>query len=184
MIFGFLKNLQVMSDFMIANPTTEIAFNNAYVADQDLTNLDELFWMRVRFDSDAQARWNNGEAMEVLLDGSRMMGCATVIRHDFIPKVLPIPTDIPNYIYDGCISLVGVAYDSVRFVDKPLQLYRTHDSQQVGVKAAPVPPRIRLRDRFTRGRELKLAPLLFKQNQLAKIYAFLSERVPEKNARV
>lgn len=173
------EKIQVMTDFMTANTSVQVAFNNAFVADEELNNLNELFWLRVRFDQQAQERWNKGEAMEVLLDGSRMMGCATVIRRDFVPKLLPIPTNIPGYIYDGCISLVAAAYDTVRFVDNPLQLYRTHESQQVGVKAAPIPPRIRLRDRFTRGREPKLAPLRFKQQQLEQIQLFLQERVPE-----
>lgn len=175
--YWFPEKLGIMTDFMVKNPDTQVAFNNAFVADEDLNNLNELFWLRVRFDEQAQERWNNGEAMEVLLDGARMMGCATVVRKEFVPKFLPIPTDLPGYIYDGCISLVAAAYDSVRFVNQPLQLYRTHNSQQVGVRAAPVPPRIRLRDRFTRGREPKLAPLRSKKEQLEKVLAFLKERV-------
>lgn len=173
------EKLDVMAAFMTAHPEAEIAFNNAFVADDELNNLHELFWMRVRFDEESQTRWMNGEAMEVLLDGSRMMGCATVIRHGFIPKVIPIPTEIPNYIYDGCISLVGAGYNAIRFLDQPLQLYRTHSSQQVGVKAAPVPPRTRLRDRFTRPRGEKLEPLVFKRIQLEKIKEFLRGRIPE-----
>ncbi|OIN61269.1 glycosyl transferase family 2 [Arsenicibacter rosenii] len=173
------EKLEVMAAFMAENPDAQIAFNNAFVADDELNNLHELFWLRVRFDEEAQQQWKNGEAMEVLLDGPRMMGCATVIRHGFIPKLIPIPTDIPKYIYDGCISLVGAAYDAIRFVDKPLQLYRTHNSQQIGVRAAPVPPRTRLRDRFTRPRAEKLEPLVFKRMQMEKIRQFLAGRVPE-----
>ena len=172
------EKLDVMTTFMEENPDTKVAFNNAFVADDELNNLHELFWLRVRFDEEAQERWKNGEAMEVLLDGARMMGCATVIRRDFIPKLIPIPTDIPKYIYDGCISLVGAAFNTIRFVDKPLQLYRTHQSQQVGVRAAPIPPRTRLRDRFTRPRAEKLEPLVYKRMQMEKIHQFLAPRVP------
>lgn len=177
--YWFPEKIQTMTHFMVENPSAQVAFNNAFVADEDLNNLNELFWLRVRFNEQAQERWNKGEVMEVLLDGSRMMGCATVIRREFVPKLIPIPTDISGYIYDGCISLVAAAYNSLQYVDVPLQLYRTHNSQQVGVRAAPVPPRVRLRDRFTRGRELKLAPLLFKRQQLEQIMAFLQDRVPK-----
>lgn len=175
--YWFTQKLAVMTQYMAAHPAAQVAFCNAYVADESLNTQQESFWNRVRLDDFQKQRWALGLSMEVLLDGNRMMGCATVIRQGFIAKLIPFPTDIPGYIYDGWISLVGAAYNVIQLIDTPLQLYRTHENQQVGVKAAPVGPHVSLKERFTRDRFIKLEPLTKTRHQLSKIKEHLSERV-------
>jgi len=173
------EKLRVMEEYMDANPGVQITFCNAYEADEHLNTQQELFWTRVRLDDLQKELWKLGLSMEVLLDGNRMMGCATVIRQAFIAQLIPFPIDIPGYIYDGWISLVGAAHSAIQLIDKPLQLYRTHDNQQVGVRPEPVGPYISLRDRFTRDRSVKLEPILKTQQQLLKIKNHLIKRVPD-----
>ena len=174
--FWFPEKIAVMTDHMTQHPDTQVTFCNAWVTDEHLQGREKRFWEWIRFDSRAQKRWQNGEMMEVMLDGNRVMGCATVIRRSFLSAVLPIPNEVPGYIYDGWVGLVGAAFHTIRFIDQPLQLYRTHVQQQVGVRQKEVPERIRLRDRFARHRAKKLAPLRDKQAQLATISRLLAER--------
>ena len=163
---------------MIQHPDVQISFCDAWVTNEHLEGRENRFWEAVRFDKKAQERWYSGEMMEVMLDGNRMMGCAAVIRQSFLPTLLPIPDKIPGYIYDGWIALVGAAQNAIHFIDQPLQLYRTHMQQQVGVREQAAPSaRIRLRDRFTRHRARKLAPLHKKQIQLSIISQLISKRV-------
>jgi glycosyltransferase involved in cell wall biosynthesis len=175
--FWLPEKLAFMEAYMAANPVVQVAFCNAFEADENLTIQGEPFWNRVRLDAFQKERWKLGLSMEVLLDGNRMMGCATVIRRGFMAKLIPIPTDIPGYIYDGWISLVGAAENRIQLIDKPLQLYRTHDNQQVGVRAEPAGQYVSLRERFTRDRAIKLGPLLKTRQQLLKIKTYLGERV-------
>ena len=175
--YWFPQKLGVMSAFMATNPGVQIAFCNAHEADANLNNLNQPFWDRVRLDDFQKKRWAMGLSMDVLLDGNRMMGCATVIRQTFIPKLIPVPTDIPGYIYDGWISLMGAAHNAIELIDKPLQLYRTHENQQVGVRSEPVGPRVSLKERFTRDRAIKLEPLVKTRQQLSIIKQYLGERV-------
>jgi hypothetical protein len=176
--YWFPQKIDVMANYMANHPDVQMAFCNASEADERLKDLRLPFWDRVRLDAFQKARWKMGLSMEVLLEGSRMMGCATVIRRPFLDKVLPIPTDIPGYIYDGWISLVGAAYNTVQLIDQTLQLYRTHDSQQVGTRSEPAQAHVSLRDRFTRERSLKLEPLVRMRQKLQKVKAYLSERAP------
>ncbi|MFD2936552.1 glycosyltransferase [Spirosoma flavum] len=177
--FWLPEKIATMTQYMGQHPEAQVAFCDAWVTDERLENRLRRFWEVVRFDKRAQTRWQSGESMEVLLDGNRMMGCATVIRKEFVKTVLPIPTDIPgDYIYDGWIALAGAANNAVHFIDKPLQLYRTHVQQQVGVREQEAPEAVRLQDRFARRRAGKLAPLREKQVQLTKISQLLTERVP------
>lgn len=175
----FPEKIGVMTDYMVNHPQTQVAFCDAWVTDEQLQGRQSRFWTWVRFDEPARARWRSGESMDVLLDGNRVMGCATVIRRPLLTTILPIPNNIPGYIYDGWIALIAAAHDSIQFIDQPLQLYRTHGQQQVGVGKDEAPiDRIRLRDRFVRQRSIKLAPLREKQATLAAISRFLAERVP------
>lgn len=175
--------ISTMVDFMAADPTCQMAFCNARLADEHLNPLPGFFWDKVRFDAAARQRWRAGNVMDVLLDGNRVMGCAAVVRRVFLDKALPIPVQVPGYIYDGWLALVAAGTDSIQFVDQSLQVYRTHPSQQVGVRP-PTDGRkpIRLSSRFGRSRSDKLDPLRQKARQLHTLMELLIPRLPT-NAR-
>jgi hypothetical protein len=176
--FWLPEKISTMTQYMVDHADVQVAFCDAWVTDENLEGRQNRFWEAVRFDKETQKRWKSGATMDVLLDGNRMMGCATVIRRTFLPTLLPIPDKIPGYIYDGWIALVAASLNAIHFIDKPLQLYRTHVQQQVGVRQQEVGDRIRLRDRLTRHRARKLAPLRKKQVQLSTISQLLTKRVP------
>ena len=134
--FWLPEKIRLMTQYMVEHPAVQIAFCDAWVTDEQLQGKRSRFWESVRFDKKNQARWLSGETMDVMLEGNRMMGCATVIRRSFLPTLLPIPEKIPGYIYDGWIALVGATQNVIHFIDQPLQLYRTHRQQQVGVRPA------------------------------------------------
>ncbi|GAB3639736.1 glycosyltransferase family 2 protein [Spirosoma arcticum] len=170
--------ISTMTGYMADHPAAQLAFCDAWVTDEQLQGRRGRFWEEVRFDSRAQQRWRAGESMDVLLDGNRVMGCATVIRRSFLPTLLPIPDQIPGYIYDGWLALVSAACGAIHFIDQPLQLYRTHPQQQVGVRPVASSERIRVQDRIARHRAQKLIPLREKQAQLTTIDQLLADRVP------
>ncbi|ADB38598.1 glycosyltransferase [Spirosoma linguale] len=177
--FWLPEKIATMTRYMTEHPEAQVAFCDAWVTDEQLQEKKGRFWEVVRFDKKAQDRWQTGESLEVLLDGNRMMGCATVVRKSFLNVVLPVPGDLPaDYIYDGWMALVAATSNAVHFIDAPLQLYRTHVQQQVGVREKEAPESVRLQDRLARRRAGKLAPLREKQLNLSKISQLLSERVP------
>ena len=167
-----------MTQYMQQHPDVRVAFCDAWVTDEQLQGRQRRVWEAVRFDKPVQARWQAGKMLDVLLDGNRMMGCATVIRRSFLPLVLPIPDTVPGYIYDGWIALVAAMQQAIAFIDQPLQLYRTHVQQQVGVREQETPEPVRIEDRLARRRAGKLAPLREKQTQLAVLTELLTKRVP------
>ncbi len=176
--FWLPGKISTMVQYMSQNPDTQVAFCDAWVTDEQLQQRQGRFWEVVRFNKREQTRWQSGDAMDVLLDGNRMMGCATVIRRSFLRAVLPVPTDIPGYIYDGWMALVAATQHAIQFIDQPLQLYRTHVQQQIGVREQEAPERVTVQDRLARRRAGKLAPLREKQAQLTKLTQLLTERVP------
>jgi Glycosyl transferase family 2 len=176
--YWFPEKISTMASYMADHPMAQLAFCDAWVTDDQLQGRQRRFWEWIRFDNQTQDRWRAGESMEIMLDGNRVMGCATVIRRLFLKTLLPIPDSIPGYIYDGWLGLISAACEVIHFVDQPLQLYRTHRQQQVGVRQEEPKERIRLRDRLARHRAKKLAPLHEKQVQLATINKLVTSRVP------
>ncbi|SOD83226.1 glycosyltransferase [Spirosoma fluviale] len=178
--FWLPEKIATMTRYMMQHPEAQVAFCDAWVTDERLQEKKGRFWEVVRFDKKAQTRWKTGESLEVLLDGNRMMGCATVVRKSFLATVLPVPNDLPtDYIYDGWMALVAATSNAVHFIDAPFQLYRTHVQQQVGVREKEAAESVRLQDRLARRRAGKLAPLREKQINLTKISQLLSKRVSE-----
>jgi glycosyltransferase involved in cell wall biosynthesis len=173
------EKISTMVAFMVQNPDVQMAFNDAYVSDAGLSVRQQRFWETVHFTETVQSRWQTGEALEVMLDGNRVMGCATVLRRPFLAKLLPLPDHVPGYIYDGWLALVAAANGQLAFVDAPLQLYRIHTHQQIGIRPDESPRiPITLRDRLTRDRDLKLKPLRQQYEQLLTLTQLLTDRTP------
>lgn len=167
-----------LTTYMVDHSSAQLAFCDAWVTNERLEGRQNRFWEEVRFDDRARERWRAGKSMEVMLEGNRVMGCATVIRRSFLTRLLPIPDHVPGYIYDGWLGLVSAACGVIHFIDLPLQLYRTHTQQQVGVRPVEPGELVRVQDRFSRHRARKLAPLREKQDQLVTITRLLAGRVP------
>lgn len=178
--FWLPTKISTMVNYMASRPDVQVAFCDAWVTDEHLQERMGRFWEQVRFDKTAQQRWEQGEEMDVLLDGNRVMGCATVLRRELLNEIIPVPTGISGYIYDGWIGLIAAAHQTIQFIDQPLQLYRTHSQQQIGIREEAPPPTVRVQDRFSRNREHKLAPLRSKQELLSLIGQQLSDRVGAK----
>ena len=174
----FPHKIRTLATYLTTHPEHDLVFGNATVADASLTPTDRYFWDVVRFGPADQARWQHGEAMHVLLGGNRVMGCAVAFRQSLRGRALPIPAHVPGgYVYDGWLALVAAATGRAGFVAEPLQLYRTHPAQQIGVRPAEAPALVRLRDRFGRDRTQKLVPFQQQQQATQTLLTMLAERV-------
>ncbi|GAB3330331.1 hypothetical protein GCM10027299_34840 [Larkinella ripae] len=170
------EKIETLAAYLNQHPDTDLVFTNAHIADETLKDTGRLFWDTVRFTEPIRQRWRRGEAMEVLLDGNRVMGCTSALRRRFLTTFLPIP-NLPNYIYDGWMALVAAAKGTIDFYEKPLILYRTHEKQQVGTRPPAAGKAVSLKDRFSRAHHEKLDPLIHKYQGLSQLHALVTERV-------
>ncbi|RRB06344.1 glycosyltransferase family 2 protein [Larkinella rosea] len=172
------EKIETLSTYLVQHPATDLVFSNAHIADTQLNDTGRLFWDTVRFTEPIRERWRRGEAMEVLLDGNRVMGCTSALRRRLLADFLPIP-NLPNYIYDGWMGLVAAAKGTIDFYEKPLIWYRTHEKQQVGTRPPAAGKPVRFMDRFSRPHREKLDPLIRKHQNLSDLYKLVSQRVPD-----
>jgi hypothetical protein len=119
-----------------------------------------------------QAKWNLGNAFEMLLKGYVVTGATLAIRKKICTEVFPVPEIIPELIHDGWISLYLSRQQKIGFISDPLIQYREHASQQVGLQGKE--PTITLKDRFLRSREDKLLRLQKKFDDAKALFDYFS----------
>jgi glycosyltransferase involved in cell wall biosynthesis len=61
---------------------------------------------------------------------NRYIGCCMAIKRELLDIALPFPTDIP--MHDQWLGLLAKRYGKVRYIDKPLMLYRRHADTVTG----------------------------------------------------
>jgi glycosyltransferase involved in cell wall biosynthesis len=97
---------------VFADPKVALVIHDARVMNQDLsqTLMDSFFAYR----GSKPGVWNN-------LLKNRYMGCCMAFRRELIPKILPIPRDIP--MHDQWIGLMSDHYYGNSFFLKDVLLY-------------------------------------------------------------
>ncbi len=166
--------IEVLTNYLNQNPGVEMVFSNAKLVDVALNDLHRSQWDVVRFKEEQRKKWESGKAVMVMLGGNRVTGCTTAIRSTLVEVSVPFPTDIPKTIHDTWLAWVATVRRSIMPLDVALVLYRQHDAQQVGSRPRVMPPKVGLKDRFSRSRIEKLAPIIKEREELQKLYLRLS----------
>lgn len=168
------EKIEVLSAFLKNNPEAEMVFSDAELVDKSLTKLNRSQWEVVRFGEVLQFQWEEGKAAKIMLGGSRVTGCTTAFRSELAAAAIPFPTDIPLVIHDTWLAWVAVVRQSILPFSVALVHYRQHEEQQVGSRPRIMPEKIEFKERFSRPRIEKLAPLIEEWEALQKLYLRLS----------
>ena len=104
-------------------------------SDADLMNLTSgttkgTLWKKYYFNSRQQHRFQDGGALEVLLQRAVVTGMTLIFRADLRRKLLPIP---PSWEHDGWLAFILVLTSKLEFTPDRLVKYRLHESQQISV---------------------------------------------------
>jgi glycosyltransferase involved in cell wall biosynthesis len=101
---------------LFTDPKVHLVIHDAKVMNADFsqTLMESFFAYR----NSKPGVWNN-------LIKNRYMGCCMAFRRELIPKILPIPRDIP--MHDQWIGLLSDYYGKSVFLQEPLLYYRRHD---------------------------------------------------------
>ncbi len=122
------KKIERIETLFIKHKNIGMIFTNAEIVDEKLASLDKKLW---DFTFEKEQRSLN--FFDVLMRRNVVTGATMAFRAEFAESFSPIPTDIPNTIHDGWISLVIAANSEVMFIDECLIKYRQHSNQQLGV---------------------------------------------------
>jgi glycosyltransferase involved in cell wall biosynthesis len=169
-----------MVSFLEQNPSVNVVFSDAFLVNENAVSLQQRLWESVRLYASQLEQWKKGESIGLMLVGNRVAGCTMAIRRSFLQKILPFPTDIPDFLHDTWIAFVASMVDQIRFISTPLVNYRQHSAQQVGTRPKNLTA-LTLHQRLSRPHEEKLVPFQKQHLELNKLYQHLQRVVPKEN---
>lgn len=115
------------------NPYVAYVFSNGELIDEKGSVLVGTLFDSVDFTAEERRRYQNGEAMDILLRHNVITGAALAVRRAYLIKVLPFQTD---WWHDYYLAFLLEVNGGGVVLDEPLIQYRCHGSQQVGVAAS------------------------------------------------
>lgn len=155
------------------NPDADAVFSNATIIDGLSQPTQSTIWQEVEFNESSQQRWQAGKAHEILFGGFVVTGATLALRRSALDRLVPFPVHIPKLIHDAWIALALSLEGKIHFIDESLVFYRLHANQQVGFGSRM--EHIRFKDRLSRDRDEKLAPIREKADDALKMYLLLRE---------
>ena len=159
--------------YLRENPEVDAVFSNAQIIDDFSQPMQSTIWQEVEFNESSQRLWRAGKAHEILFDGFVVTGATLALRRSSLERLLPFPVHIPQLIHDAWIALALSLEGKIQFINETLVFYRMHASQQVGFGTKV--EYIGFKDRLSRDRAEKLAPIREKAENVLKIYLLLRD---------
>lgn len=114
-----------------AHPEIDWIFCDARLADASMQTIGPSFWLHEGFDNARQRRFLSGMQCQELLSRSMVMGASMAFRRQLVLNFLPIGA---GWIHDEWIALALAAHGAKGgLIAAPMQSYRTHSAQQIGI---------------------------------------------------
>jgi glycosyltransferase involved in cell wall biosynthesis len=167
------QKVEKMCAFFAKNPIIDAVFSDANIIDQNSAPTGTRAWESISFDKEKQDLWKNSQAFDILLRGYVVTGATLAIRRSIVSEILPIPMLIKELIHDGWIAMWLSLTNRIALIEEPLTNYRIHATQQVGFGQQS--RFITLKERFTRPRSEKLAPIIKKYEDSSRLYNYLAQ---------
>ncbi len=160
--------------YLLENPEVDAVFSDARIIDDFSQPMPSTIWQQVEFIESSQQLWRAGRAHEILFGGFVVTGATLALRRSCLARLMPFPVHIPKLIHDAWIALALSLEGKIQFINETLVFYRLHASQQVGFGSRM--EHVRFKDRLSRNRAEKLAPIREKADDVLKIYVLLREQ--------
>lgn len=126
----FPTRLARVEEAFAENPDAAYVFSNGLLINEESRQLKGSLFSSVDFSDEERAKYQAGNAIEVLLRHNVVTGAALAVRCKYLAQVLPFQSDwLHDYYLAFALEVVGGGV----LLDEPLIKYRCHGAQQVGV---------------------------------------------------
>ncbi|MEP6848116.1 MAG: glycosyltransferase family 2 protein [Acidobacteriota bacterium] len=124
--------LEIVGNKFLGDPDLLMVFTDAELVDENLKFLG-VNLLDVAYNSMVKQAIGSKRFLHELLFQNHVSGATTAFRRGLVDYLNPFPDDIPHMNHDGWVGLLGVVIGKFEFVDLPLNKYRQHASQQIGI---------------------------------------------------
>jgi glycosyltransferase involved in cell wall biosynthesis len=126
------EKLRRFADVFTREPQTSLVMCDANLVESDLKPRGERYWHSRHFGPEYQWQVDNGAAFQVMIKNPEwiMAGATMAFPARLKPLILPIPLE---WTYDTWISVMTAAAGPVALIREPLNDYRQHPCQTIGI---------------------------------------------------
>lgn len=132
-------------------PDVVLALSDARIIDANGAVLSDSFFQ-------GRGRFSSGVFSTIIKN--KYLGCTMAFRRVLVPKILPLPLDIP--MHDMWIGCIGKVYGEVLFIDSPLMGYRRHSNNVSPATRQPVIKMLIWRWKLIKNLGLRIFPRSFR----------------------
>jgi len=123
------------------NENVNVIFTDMALVDGNLKSLNKTVWKSFEFFKVIMSELNKKGYFKLLKErGNFVAGASTMMRKKIVNKLIPFVDGAKNWYHDGQIALIAAKNNELRYLDKPLVLYRQHEGQTVSVEEYHQPP--------------------------------------------
>lgn len=115
--------LEVLLRAAEADPGATLVYADVEIADEHGAVLSPTYWV---------GRRHNESDLTALLFANTVTGAASLVRRDVLTAALPFPPRYPSSFHDHWLALVARCTGRVLYVDRALQTYVQHGSNEIG----------------------------------------------------
>lgn len=113
------------------NPRLTLAFCDSTLVDENLKPMGASFLDRIGFSEEEKKEfYAGGDPLKVLFRKTVPSGNTVAFQSRIVKHLLPIT---PYWAHDAWIVMLAAMLGPEQYIDKPLILYRQHQSQNIGV---------------------------------------------------
>lgn len=125
----YSKKLDRVGKCFLRSQEVVAVFSDADLIGNDSRPLGLRLWPTFGFDAAKQRKFEQGHALEVLIQHPVVTGATMAFRKELFAAMVPIPA---NEIHDRWISFLLSVQGRFEAIAEPLMQYRRHERQQVG----------------------------------------------------
>jgi ubiquinone/menaquinone biosynthesis C-methylase UbiE/glycosyltransferase involved in cell wall biosynthesis len=96
---------------------TQLVFSDMKIVKRDGETISDTYWSN---------RTNNFTDLGALFLANTVTGAAMLFRHGLLKEALPFPRVAGHLFHDHWIACVAISKGSIKYVDRPLYVYRQH----------------------------------------------------------
>ncbi|UPW20046.1 glycosyltransferase family 2 protein [Agarivorans sp. TSD2052] len=122
---------EVQLTYLVSHPNKQMVFSDAYRTDEALNIIQPDLWQCVHFSSLNQQRFNQQQALSVLLRHNVVTGATVALTKQFVKQQLPLNSEYPH---DAWLALKAAQNDAIGLIPERLIKYRQHQQNALGAQ--------------------------------------------------
>ena len=126
------------------NRNLKLIFTDLDLVNENLEPLGKTMWGAMGFDEKLRQTCLDKGFLYVLKKTSYVTGASVMIRKELVKDATPFEDKAELWFHDGQLAVLAAKQKAIKFIERPLVLYRQNNTQSIGTKYLNLPSQLSL----------------------------------------